>query len=229
MPFCGTGKDEDIGIPAQQRTQIGDDIHVSACEHTGTLWILNDEQKFYFTSEKVPTHAQNYKRNDDQNEMRAKKEQEQQPEEEEEVEVEEILFSAVKLKRERRHLLAFNRKPQHKQSFRNVPHSLDQNFICSILCVDYNSVNDAGRFIYLEYPLSLHQPQPSPSVSMSVCVCVQCVLHEIFKSLQTTMHRMVGEAEVVKYLAVTARICMCAHASFTVHRDDVAALTGIKR
>lgn len=43
-----------------------------------------------------------------------------------------LLFQRWKLKSEQRHLPAFNRKPQHKQTFRNVLHSLDQNFICSI-------------------------------------------------------------------------------------------------
>lgn len=81
-----------------------------------------------------------------------------------------------------------------------MPHSLDQNFICSIWCVDYNGVNDAGRFIY-----SL-----SGSLLLSISyVCVRVVHyvhHEIFESSQTTMHRMVGEAKVGKYLPSSSSV-----------------------
>lgn len=114
----------------------------------------------------------------------------------------------LKLKRKRCHLLAFNRKPQHKQSFRNVPHSLDQNFICSILCVDYNSVNDAGRFIY-SCPRFLSSDPISSIVIM--CVCNMCTT----RYSKVRRHKCTGWSAKLKLWNTCRRrrsyaICMCA-------------------
>lgn len=182
---------------SSRSTKIGDDIHVSVCEHTehSEHWTMSKSfilrAKKFQHMPRITSVAMSWK--EEKNDERTK--------EEEDEEEDTVFGEYLKLKRKRRHLLAFNRKPQHKQSFRNVPHSLDQNFICSILCVDYNSVNDAGRFIY-SCPHFLSSDPISPV--LWVCVCVQYVHHEIFKSSQTTMHRMVGEAKVVEYLSSTS-------------------------